>query len=148
MKFRKSSHDLSVNSVPQNGTPNQCIVLTWLRRADPAQRMTSSCSSLHSSSATKHVATPRILNSSRRLAITRRTSSGNVTVLEARAMILYSASNSFMMLYRINGSAQSGQRAGKLFAINLTLLSVVGRTSLLIDKVLQLERAWSSLAHR
>ena len=80
--------------------------------------------------------------------IARWAGSTNVRIVDACVLATYIASNATVMAVRVVSLSQLSQRACAAFAINLVLLSVGGRTSLLIDKLLRVDRATWESAHR
>ena len=69
------------------------------------------------------------------LVIKRQKGSSNISVLAAILILLYIIVNIIIYTLRISGRAKLAKRCGSLFVINMVLLYLSSRTSLISNKV-------------
>jgi hypothetical protein len=83
-----------------------------------------------------------------RSAYRRRAGSDGVTVVSSVNVLIFIAANITACTFGLTDRAELAKRCGNLSVINLIPLLLGGRTSLLVDRILQIQPYHSSFMHR
>lgn len=119
------------------GVGATAVVLTILRIAST---LIQYLRRMYSSAIRKHLVYP--------LVTTRQRGTTNISIVQAACIMLYATANVIFLILGVSSWPSLSHRASLLFVVNLVPLFIGGRTNVLGDKLLRLEKYQLDLAHR